>query len=70
MTFRERLAQEHPGRVDDKYNGGCLACPAHYGYEPDWDCLFRFPSLLGETQDQRCTRCWNREIPNNGGDKA
>lgn len=65
MTFREKLAKEHPERVNDTEIGGCFGCPEIYGYEPHHACIL---PLSGETFDQRCTRCWNREIPNNGGD--
>lgn len=27
MTFKERLAIEHPENVSDKYAGGCHGCP-------------------------------------------
>jgi hypothetical protein len=62
MTCRERLAIEHPELVDSKYTGGCNACPDGFGYldDPDWcddSCTPR---------EERCTRCWDREIPETG----
>lgn len=64
MTCRERLKMEHPECVVNEcdppndasyldYVGGCLGCPADYGYleSPEWCSLFD------------CERCWGREIP-------
>ena len=55
MTFREKLAKEHPECVDESFDGGCKSCPHVYGYE---------------TRDEsdkfcrsRCVKCWDREIP-------
>ena len=55
MTYREKLAKEHPEKIDDKEWGGCKGCPSSYGYEP----------LLGcsEGGNENCTTCWDREIP-------
>lgn len=66
MICRERLKMEHPECVVNEcdppndasyldYVGGCLGCPADYGYleSPEWCSLFD------------CERCWDREIPNN-----
>jgi len=52
MTFREKLAQEHPECVDSRLVGGCSGCPEDYGYELEYDC--------GGT---RCRDCWNRQMP-------
>ena len=58
MTCREKLAIEHPDQVSEKYSGGCEGCPSHYGYLND-------PNVCGTRcmTDDDCTRCWNREIP-------
>lgn len=56
MTFREKLKQEHPEKVDVKYCGGCKYCPETYGYEPDRYC--------GMADEEKCRVCWDREIPN------
>ena len=55
MTYREKLAMEHPECVGDGQPGGCAGCPATYSYEPEEN-----------TCEDRssCTECWNREIPN------
>lgn len=67
MTFRQRLALERPELVRDKYCGGCKGCPSHYGYEPSKDC----PLYLDlDAINRRCARCWDREMPDSGGDKA
>lgn len=56
MTFKEKLAQEHPKLVDDKYTGGCKGCPESYDYEEGSGCE-------GACSDEKCTKCWNREMP-------
>lgn len=60
MTFREKLAQEHPEQIREEYDGGCCGCPSHYGYEAREDCP---PHLPGESADEHCAKCWDREIP-------
>lgn len=52
MTCREKLAIEHPYKIDGECLGGCEGCPYQYGYLQKPNCL--------ETD---CTDCWNREIP-------
>ena len=52
MTFREKLAQEHPECVDSRLVSGCQGCPSHYGYEPEFCC-----------GHMRCSDCWDREMP-------
>lgn len=54
MTFRKKLAIDHPECVSDRYEGGCSGCPSDYGYEPyKEDC----------SNDSDCKACWDREIP-------
>lgn len=53
MTYRERLAIEHPELVYDIYEGGCCGCPSDYDYEPD-----RGPC----SKDSDCTKCWDRDM--------
>ena len=57
MTFKEKLANEHPRRISGSELGGCLECPKTYGYSED-DC-----STCGGGSEEKCTKCWNREIP-------
>lgn len=62
MTFREKLAQEHPG-VAASFPGGYRGCPADYGYEkpgnaPCYDAAFPDPLVP-------CADCWDREMPEN-----
>lgn len=57
MTFREKLAQEHPEKVSPLFTGGCGGCPRNYGYERKLAC-----SGYNMT-DAECTSCWDREIP-------
>jgi len=52
MTFREKLAQEHPEKITDKTLSECFGCPSDYGYESDDFCYAA-----------SCTACWSREIP-------
>lgn len=58
MTYKEKLQQEHPDRVGEKYAGGCWGCPYYYGYE---SCLRAVHVCLDMKGD--CEACWNREIP-------
>ena len=55
MTFREKLAQEHPKRINEDAMGGCDGCPLEYGYEEEYDC--------GGGSYSVCEACWNREMP-------
>lgn len=54
MTFREKLAKEHPDNIDEDYCGGCYGCPSSYDYEPAHNC---------SSEKHKCTECWNREMP-------
>lgn len=58
MTFREKLAKEHPERIDKKCNGGVVGCPRSYGYEENCWCSNGYKHIDGQ-----CTECWDREIP-------
>lgn len=59
MTFKEKLAIEHPGCIDESYEAGCSMCPSCYGYESyddsEKNCL--------SNDGKGCDYCWNREIP-------
>lgn len=54
MTCREKLAIEHPEKVDSKRIGGCVGCPYAYGYakEPE-EC---------KNGSLNCWECWDREV--------
>lgn len=39
------------------YRGRCSGCPKDYGYEETEKCD------KAETNEEICTKCWNREIP-------
>ena len=54
MTCREKLAIEHPEKLDRKLLGGCAGCPNKYGYakKPEW-C---------ENGDFSCWECWDRKV--------
>lgn len=53
MTCREKLAMEHPEKLNNERFGGCEGCPPIYGYakEPEW-C---------KASEETCTKCWDRE---------
>lgn len=53
MTCREKLAMEHPDKIDPEKSGGCVGCPSEYGYS----------SAAAEDCDIPCTECWDREMP-------
>lgn len=52
MTFREKLAMEHPEKVGSQFRGGCSGCPETYGYEKTFNCV-----------GVPCSECWDRTIP-------
>lgn len=62
MTCREKLKLEHPECACDpnecNCEGGCLNCPDDYEYldRPDY-------CGMGTDWRDRCTDCWDREIP-------
>lgn len=55
MTYREKLAKEHPDKIDETKLGGCVGCPVLYGYEEE--------PIPGFCQGITCQECWDREIP-------
>lgn len=61
MTAREKLAMEHPDKINGNVFGGCVGCPYHFGYLPIPDYC---GNGSGMTMNKRCTNCWDREIPN------
>lgn len=63
MTFKEKLAIEHPDKVDHRCEGGCMGCPSEYGYENE-SCRPCASEVVS------CTDCWKREIPGTEPDKA
>ena len=62
MTAREKLAMEHPEKLDDLEPGGCLGCPEDYGYLPNADFCMSGYDQYGD-RFERCKKCWDREIP-------
>lgn len=59
MTYREKLAKEHPEAIAPNTRKFCIGCPETYGYSEDSirNCPFGYPG------DDHCYRCWDREIP-------
>ena len=49
MTFREKMAQEHPERISDAFIGGAKGCPHKY---------FNIPNNV-----EICAACWDRKMP-------
>lgn len=60
MTYREKLQQEHPEKIGDKYLGGAKGCPQKYGYETRSRC--RVDGVLDKTGVNMCRICWDREM--------
>lgn len=56
MTFKEKLAIEHPDCIDESSFGGCRFCPKFFGYEETKPDFCRIGNAT-------CTKCWNRTIP-------
>lgn len=54
MTCREKLAEEHPEKVNPRYSAGCYGCPHHHNYAPK-------PIYCGE-HEKNCNKCWDREV--------
>lgn len=63
MTFREKIAKEHPYTIDSNYAGAVVGCPCNYGYESLSDCPCRHTTV----SEQICLDCWDREIPGTSG---
>ena len=57
MTCREKLALEHPERIDSECVGGCMCCPHTYEYldAPEY--------CDNGISRSACVSCWDREIP-------
>lgn len=62
MTCREKMAMEHPTDTGSAYLGGCIGCPHDHGYldKPEY-CPQVNGNMLGD--NELCTKCWDREIP-------
>lgn len=66
MTYREKLQQEHPEKVDDLWAGGCKGCPADYEYgSEEMDKKGACIAYGCEPKEyiDLCRQCWDREIP-------
>lgn len=60
MTCREKLAIEHPDKIDPECRGGCVGCPSTYGY-------LHNPDYCDYPENYLCTKCWDQEIPTDPG---
>lgn len=60
MTFREKLREEHPSKVNVFTVGGCAGCPYWYGYEENQ--VFTLCKGANST-NKECEACWNRQMP-------
>lgn len=61
MTLKEKVAMEEPSRISPKLMGGCWGCPFDYSYLPEN--LSFCESGRCDSSREKCTRCWNQEIP-------
>lgn len=57
MTLRERVQQEDPECVDQRFVGGVADCPGDYGYLNCNDDMYS-GTCSGHAS---CTACWDRE---------
>lgn len=64
MTFKEKLAIDHPEHLNPDMKGGCYDCPHTYGYETVHSSILNCKSRGGKG----CDYCWNREIPDTSSD--
>lgn len=55
ITMREKLKQDHPDFVTKNSMGGCIGCPASYGYS-NMNFL-----ICGPHNEETCRKCWDRE---------
>ncbi|MFQ8652518.1 DUF3310 domain-containing protein [Hominilimicola sp.] len=58
MTFKEKLQQEQPDKINHIYVAGCENCPDDYGYETSEESRKNCRCNDGKG----CEYCWNREI--------
>ena len=59
MTCKEKLVLEHPEHLNPNLWAGVDTCPTEFGYADK-------PAYCNDetlTCDERCTMCWDREIP-------
>ena len=61
MTFKEKLQQEQPDKINHIYVAGCENCPDDYGYETSEESRKNCRCNDGKG----CEYCWNREFPKN-----
>ena len=59
MTAIEKLEIEHPEDISSTLPCRAKSCPYHYGYLPKPD----YCSDDTISAEVRCTKCWDREIP-------
>lgn len=56
LTCREKLAIEHPDKINDRYIAGCSGCPWNYDYA-------KRPAYCSNLKNETdCIACWNREV--------
>ena len=56
MTYREKMAIEHPEKVNPVFMGNVEGCPSD---KDEYACC----ATHGGYDHKRCHDCWNREIP-------
>ena len=63
MTYREKIAQEHPEAISEHHLGGVVHCPYYWGYEKrENSYCFTKQSCNEPILAERCRVCWDREI--------
>lgn len=59
MTCREKIAIEHPERIQDRAFGGVAGCPWEFGYSHR--ALCNDPAFKDSPFANNCIECWNQE---------
>ena len=54
MTYKEKLKEIKPDKVNPNYTGGCYGCPKRYFNDA--------PPCRG-VSESNCEECWNTEMP-------
>ena len=57
MTCKEKAAEQYPFAVGDEFCGGVSGCPSSLQYR------YADPIEGCDGSQEKCTECWNREIP-------
>ena len=61
MTYRERVAIEHPEQIVPHCKGGVWGCPGNYWEGAPYN--HELQEFHCDISDEVCTACWDREAP-------